>query len=109
VTVLAGLFLVAHGLVHLAIWLPAAKDDAPFDPRNSWLAGELAGLSRALAVIAAVLLAAAGILVLSGAEEGAGVAIAGAAASLLLILLTFHPWFLAAIAIDVAIVVVAAT
>jgi hypothetical protein len=38
-SVLGGLFLIAHGLVHLAVWLPEPKD-APFDPGHSWLLGE---------------------------------------------------------------------
>lgn len=35
-------FLVAHGLVHLAIWLmpKPADDKAPFDPDHSWLVGD---------------------------------------------------------------------
>lgn len=107
-TLAAGLFLIAHGLIHLAIWLPDPKDDAPFDPRRSWLVGESPTVVQPLAITAAGLLVAAGILVLSGAGPGAPIAAAGAGGSLTLVLLTFHPWFLAAIAINVAILVVAA-
>ncbi|MBD0283603.1 MAG: hypothetical protein ICV69_15635 [Thermoleophilaceae bacterium] len=45
-SVLAGLFLIAHGLVHLAVWFPEPKDDAPFDARNLWLLGEAVALTR---------------------------------------------------------------
>jgi hypothetical protein len=108
-TVLAGLFLVAHGLVHLAIWLPAPKEDAPFDPGHSWLFGDVHLPARGLAVAAAGLLALAGVLVLAGGDARAALAVAGAAVSLALVLLTFHPWLLGAVAIDVAIAAVALT
>lgn len=103
--VVAGLFLIAHGLVHLGIWLPSAKPDAPFDPHRSWLLEEAGTASRLLAVVAAILLMVAGVLVLGG--EGAAVAAAGAAVSLLLIAITFNVWLLAAVAINVAIIVLA--
>jgi hypothetical protein len=107
VSVLAGLFLVAHGLVHLAVWLPEPKEDAPFDPGHSWLLGAARGLTGALAIAACVLLAVAGVLVLAGAGAGSALAVAGAAISLALVLLSFHPWLLGAVAIDVAIAIVA--
>jgi hypothetical protein len=109
VSVLGGLFLVAHGLVHLAIWLPAPKEDAPFDPGHSWLLGDVRRRARALAVAAGTLLALAGILMLAGAGAGGGLAVLGAAVSVALIGLTFHPWLLGAVAIDVVIAVVALT
>lgn len=104
---LAGLFLIAHGLVHIAVWLATPAPDAPFDPHRSWLLGDCAAQSRALAILACLLLVAAGALVLLGAGLGPPVAVAGAASSLVLVLLTFHPWFIAAVAINVAIIVVA--
>ncbi len=57
----------------------------------------------------ASLLAGSGVLVLAGAQAGAALAVVGAVVSLTLVLLTFHPWLLGAVAIDVAIVVVALT
>jgi hypothetical protein len=47
--------------------------------------------------------------VLAGADAGAALAVAGAVVSLALVLLTFHPWLLGAVAIDVAIAAVALT
>jgi hypothetical protein len=44
---------------------------------------------------------------LLGAGAGAGLAVAGAMASLRFVLLTFQPWLLGAVAIDVVIPVVA--
>jgi hypothetical protein len=107
VSKLAGIFLIAHGLVHLAVWLPEPKEDAPFDPGRSWLLGESRWLTRALATMACALLVLAGGLVVAGAGLGSGLAVAGAGVSLVLVLLSFHPWLLGAVAIDVAIVVVA--
>jgi hypothetical protein len=106
-TVLAGLFLIAHGLVHGAIWIPKPGPDAPFDSRHSWLLGERPALVRTLAVAACVLFVIAGVLVLSDADLASAMAVAGAVVSLLLVGLTFNPWFLAAIAINVAIIVIA--
>jgi hypothetical protein len=105
--VLAGLFLIAHGLVHLAVWIPEPKDHTPFDPHHSWLLGDAASLSKALAVISCALFVPAGVLVLAGAGLGAALAIAGAGVSLLLVLLTAQPWFAFAAAINIAIVIIA--
>ena len=53
------------------------------------------------------LLVLAGVFLLNGAGElDAGLAVAGALVSLALVLLTFHPWLLGAVAINIAIVVV---
>lgn len=108
-SVLGGLFLVAHGLVHLAIWLPAPKEDAPFDPGHSWLLGAVRRPAGGLAVAAGALFALAGVLVLAGEDAGAALAVAGAVVSLALVLMTFHPWLMGAVVIDVAIAVVALT
>ena len=104
--VLAGLFLIAHGLVHVAIWVPEPQEGAPFNPRHSWLLGEAGGLTRTLALAACGLLVLAGVFLLNGASDlDAGLAVAGALVSLALVLLTFHPWLLGAVAINIAIVV----
>lgn len=66
----AGLFLIAHGLLHLGIWLPRANPEAPFDPHRSWLLGDVGAVARVLAVVAAGLLIAAGLLVLGGGDRG---------------------------------------
>jgi len=50
-------FLIAHGLVHLAIWLmPKPEQKAPFDPGHSWLLGDQKTVAVVLAVTAAALL-----------------------------------------------------
>ena len=40
-------FLIAHGLVHVAIWAPRYDPQkAPFDASRSWLIGDQRGLGR---------------------------------------------------------------
>ena len=106
-TVLAGLFLIAHGLVHLAVWLAPPPPDAPFDSRHSWLLGDAVGPSRALSVLACVLFVLAGILLLAGTELAAAIAVAAAVISLALVALTFNRWFVFAVGINAAIVAIA--
>jgi hypothetical protein len=67
----------------------------------------LESLSRFAAMVSSAILALAGILVLAGSGAASATAIVGAGLSLLLVLATFHPWFLAAVAIDVSILVIA--
>lgn len=104
---LAGLFLVAHGLVHLAIWLPRHQEGAPMDPGHSPFLGDVRAASVVLAVIAAVAFVVAGIGVLLATTWWAPVAIGAAAVSLALVALTFTPWWLFAVVIDVAVIVLA--
>lgn len=106
-SVLAGLFLLAHGLVHLAVWLAPASADAPFDPRRSWLLGDARWPLRPLAVLACGLFVLAGALVLGDSGPAGGTAVAGAAVSLALVVLTFNRWLVFAVAINVAIIVIA--
>ena len=106
-TTLAGIFLIAHGLVHLAVWIPPAAADAPFDPGRSWLLGEARPAARSLALMACAALLISGGLVLPGAGAGAAFAVAGAGISLALVVLTFNRWLTGAVAINVAIVLVA--
>ena len=50
---LAGLFLIAHAVVDLAIWATPATTAQPFDPCRSWLTTPLAVEDRAHAVATA--------------------------------------------------------
>jgi hypothetical protein len=55
-------FLIAHGLVHVAIWTPRYDPaKAAFDASHSWLIGEQRPLSQVFAFTAAALLVLAGI------------------------------------------------
>jgi hypothetical protein len=104
--VFAGL-LIIHALIHAAIWLSPARaaPDAPFDAGTSWLVGAQPTLGAALGLLAAVLLAGAGVGLLLNADWWRLVAIVGAVASLVLIGLFFNPWFLFAGAVDIGIIV----
>ena len=75
----------------------------PFDPRRSWLAVRLGVEDRGRAV-AAVLFTIAGFGVIADAGWAPGVAVVGAALSLLLTVGYFHPWLTFNVVINVAII-----
>jgi hypothetical protein len=103
---LAGLFLVAHGVLHVVIWTMPTPADAPFDAHHSPVFGDIRVVSIVLALFCGVVLVAAGVGVLAGSSWWPRAAIGGAGGSIVLLLLTFTPWWLLALAIDLAIVVV---
>jgi len=81
---LAGLFLVAHGLVHVAIWVPPAQKDAPFDAQHSPMFGDVRGAAIALALVAGTAFVVSGICYLAGQDWWAPVAaVAGGTSSVL--------------------------
>lgn len=86
-------FLIAHGGIHLAIWLSPVNPDAPFDPSHSWLSGDQRGLAVSLAVAAAALLVLGGAGLWMGGSWWRLIAVGGLAASLLLMVVFFDPWF----------------
>jgi hypothetical protein len=102
---LAGLFLVAHGVLHMVIWIMPTPADVPFDAHHSPILGNVRVVSILLAVLCGIVLVASGVGVLAHWELVASGAIVGAAGSIALLLLTFTPWWLLALAIDIAIVV----
>ncbi len=101
-------FLIAHGLVHVAIWLAPATDDVPFDVRHSWLAGDLGRLGTVAGPVVGAAFVLAGIAFLTGAAWWPAALLVAAVASLAMLVLTFTPWWLLGLAINVALVVVAA-
>jgi hypothetical protein len=110
--VLVGLFLVAHGLVHLLYLAPRPADDPkyPFVPETRWLpraTGMAPGAAKAvagvLAVLTAVAFALAGVALWFDAGVWETAAVAGSIVSLALMLLFFHRWLLIGIAIDLGI------
>lgn len=103
----AGLFLIAHGLVHLAIWLPKPDQNAPFDVGHSPFAGNVRRLASALAIAAAVILVLGGLGLIGDAPWWIPVTVTGAAVSAVLLLLTFNRWWLIGLGINVAIIVLA--
>lgn len=103
-------FLVAHGLVHLALWVaPTApsKDGTPprFDPHHSWLlgSGAVARVTGAgLAIVACVLFVLAAILLIAGAEAWRPVAAGGSLVGLVVAIVFFNPWLLLDVAMNAA-------
>jgi hypothetical protein len=102
---LAGLFLVAHGVLHVVIWTMPTPADAPFDAHHSPVFGNIRVASIVLALFCGVVLVAAGVGVLAHSGWWPQAAIVGAAGSIVLLLVTFTPWWLLALVIDIAIVV----
>jgi len=100
--VLPGIFRIVHWLIHLAIWLPSPKVDAPMQTAHSWLLGDVRALSLVLAVVCGLVLIAGGVGYLTSAGWWPVVGPAGAAVSAVLMAVTFTPRWLAALAIDVA-------
>ena len=104
---LFGLLLIAHGVVHAAIWLAPVKDDAPFDVRHSRLFGDLGVLATCGGVLAGLGFVMAGSAYLGGVSWWAGVLLSASAVSITLLLLTFTTWWLLAGGIDLAVAAVA--
>jgi hypothetical protein len=108
---LPALFLIAHGLIHAAVWLSPARPAAatPFDPAHSWLldragpAMRSSTASRVFALAAAAGFAASGWLLLLNVSGWKATALLGCELGLLLKVVWFNRWLLLGIAIDVAV------
>src|SRR5688572_14157599 len=113
--VVAG-FLIAHGLVHVAIYA-TPKDPskaAPFDPSRSWAlaaghvgATPMRSASLALGLAVAAAYAAAGGAVAINAAW-AGIAAFAGVLGIALKALWFNPWLSLGLALDIAVLVAAA-
>jgi len=113
VRIVAGLFLIAHGLVHLLYLAPRPEGDPnyPFVPEGRWFSRAVGlqpsaakAIAGTLAISCAVAFVISGIALLANAELWESAAVVGSVISLVLMLLFFHPWLLLGIAIDTAIV-----
>lgn len=100
-------FLIAHGLVHLAIWLMPKPPDqkTPFDPDHSWLLGDKKSVAVVLAVAAAALLVAGGLGLWAHAGWWRSVAVIGLAASFGLMIVYLNPWYLFIEGVNAALIV----
>jgi hypothetical protein len=91
-------FLVAHGLVHLVMWVwvpkPEPGKEPQFDASHSWLLGSQKGVPATVALATAAILIVAGIGLWAQADWWRAAAVVGLAASFGLMVLYFHPWFL---------------
>ena len=107
---LIGLFLVAHGLVTVAMWgprystVPEGRIQPP-DPAHSWIFGDVRMVSLVFGVTVGLALAVAGIGFLTNQTWWPLVAAGAGAASLLLFGVFFTPWWGAGIAISTALIV----
>ena len=105
---LLGAFVVAHGLVTIAMWSPnprTVQPAPPMDTSHSWLLGDARSVALTLAVAAGLVIAVAGAGFLAHQQWWAPVGVIGGALSLALFALFFTPWWSAGIAISAALVV----
>ena len=112
---LAGLLLLGHAFVHLAIWLPPYDPDRhAFDAKRSQLllnaevderGTRRAAVGGALAVAAVFLVA--GFATIRGESWANEVSAGGAVLSMMLVALYYHPWLLLLVVVNLAIVVIA--
>jgi hypothetical protein len=111
--ILFGLFLVAHGLIHASYLTPAPSGAGPawpFDLGRSALLGALGeptlrvlGMGLAAMTVATFLLAGLAFLGWLGIGDWwVPLAIAGSVASLLLLVIFWHPWLALGVVIDIA-------
>jgi hypothetical protein len=99
-------FLVAHGLVHVAIWAPKYDPEkAVFDASHSWLIGDQRPLALVLAFAAAAILVVAGIALWAHGEWWRPTAVVGLSVSTVLLLLYFTPWYLIILPVNIALIV----
>jgi hypothetical protein len=99
-------FLIAHGLVHVAIWAPKYDPEkAAFDASHSWLIGDQRPLAQVLAFAAAALLVLAGIALWSQGGWWRPTAVVGLSVSTILLLLYFTPWYLIILPVNIALIV----
>jgi uncharacterized membrane protein YphA (DoxX/SURF4 family) len=104
--VLLGLFFIAHGLVHVAIWAPKYDPaKASFDASRSWLLGDRRPLARVLAFAAAAILVVAGIALLAQGGWWRPTTVVGLSVSTVLLLVYFNPWYLFILAVNIALIV----
>ena len=113
VRIVAGLLLIAHGLVHLLYLTPEVEDNKyPFNLRESWLVPETARRPVGIILIAATTaffallgLAVWGVPVLSGAWPA--LALAAAVTSLALLVAFWDVWLVMGVITDLGLIAIA--
>lgn len=99
-------FLIAHGLVHVAMWAPTYDPEkSPFDASHSWLFGDRRALAQVLAFSAAAVLIVAGIALWAQTGWWRPTAVVGLSVSTALLLLYFNRWYLFILAVNIALIV----
>jgi len=120
ITALAVALLLAHGLVHFAVWLPHPEPDpgkpAPFAPDHSAVLTKASvpqttarTLSTTLAVAAGVGFILTGLAVAVDADWVVPVAVYASLLGLSLKVLFFNPWLLLGVLIDLGVLLAAAS
>ena len=104
--VAAGLFLVLHGVINAAIWIPPQRGAKMpgFGSQASWLFAGVRPAVITLALVAASGFVFSGAAYLAQSPWWAPVGILAATASLALITTTFTPWWSVAIIINAVII-----
>jgi hypothetical protein len=98
-------FLIAHGLVHIAVWAPKYEEGkAPFDASHSWLLGDARAPAVALAVASAALLVVAGFGLWAHADWWRPATVIGLSVSLSVLVLYFNPWYLFITGVNLALI-----
>ncbi len=97
-------FLIAHGLVHLALWLTPKDQQAPFDVSHSWILGDRRTVAVAAAVLAATLLVAGGLGLWIHADWWRALTVFGLVVSFGLMVVYFNPWYLFIEAVNAALI-----
>lgn len=100
-----GVFLVLHGVIHAAIWIPPRPEEPlpGFGAQASWLFADVRAAVVSVALLAAGGFVLSGVAYLIHQPWWAVVAVVAVAASLALTVATFTPWWSAALVIDLAI------
>jgi hypothetical protein len=118
-TLLLVVFLVAHGLVHLAVWLPkpepVQEKPPPFDPGRSALLTKAhvrpdaeRRLASRLAVTTAATYVLGALLLPLSAQVAVPVLVVAALVGLVLKATYFNPWLVVGVALDVVVLTSAA-
>jgi hypothetical protein len=99
-------FLIAHGLIHAAIWAspkPPAGD-APFDVSHSWALGDRRTLAMLLALVAGAAFVVAGGALLGHLAWWRPLTVGASGLSLLLMAAFFNPWLLMGVGLDAGLI-----
>ncbi len=111
--ILVGLFLLAHGLLHVSYLSPKPNDpNYPFSFKKGWLAqrasnyAKLLGTLLVIVTIISYLIAGVGVWGITDIADVAvqQAALIGSVSSLLLLLLFWHPWLVLGVLIDVVLI-----
>ena len=109
---LIGLFLIAHGLVHVAVWAVPKTEVQSFDPYRSWAlegagmpAASVHRLATTMAWVAAVAFVVGGMALMLRVDLWLPVTIGASVLGLAMSVVWFHPWFIVDMAINAGLLI----